>query len=298
MSKTSIQLEFFHPWPNHAGLFLAEDDGLFRDAGIDVELNGRDPLRGTPLDHLVRGEVDFCIDLTRELLRRREAGTPVCAIAAINHERLDAIITLREKGVQRPRDLEGRSVGLVSSVPLQTEMLSSVTADGGDASTVTTVFTGDRETNASDVQRGLFDAAFAYAPWEGVLHPELGDDVTVVSLVDFNTLSYQPYMLMASEDLVQRNPALVENVVQAARTGYARAIADPDKAAAVMKKVIPFFADRAIEASCRALAARYWANSGDWGTLDDDRLAGFARYLVAKDLLGDVEAATGAFATV
>lgn len=295
MSKTSIQLEYFHPWPNHAGFIIAEREGLFRDIGLDVDVNSRDPLRGTPLDNLVRGEVDFCIDLTESLLQFRERGARVRAVAAINQERLDTIITLRGKGVQRPRDLVGRAVGVVTFESLKAQLLDSVSYDGGDPSAVRIVLTGSHEPTAADVEEGLYDASFAYGAWEGVLHPNLCQDVVLIDPVD--GLSFQPYMLITSEDLLERNPLLAQRIVETLREGYKRAIADPEYAARTMLEVIPYFQAAVIDASCRALAGT-WRATGHWGELDPQRLTSFAEWLRAHDLLNEPSRAPDALANV
>lgn len=297
MSKTSIQLEYFHPWPNQAGFIVAEREGLFRDVGIDAEMNSRDPLRGTPLDHLIRGEVDFCIDLTESLLQARERGARVRAVAALNQERLDTIITLRHTGVQRPRDLVGKSVGVVSFDSLQAQLLESVSADGGDPETVTIVPTGSHEPTASDIEEGLYDASFAYGAWEGVLTPRLSQEVVLIDPTEVDRLSFQPYMLITSEDLLAGNPVLAQRVVATLREGYRRAIADPDYAARTMLEVIPYFPAAVVDASCRALAGN-WGATGQWGDLDPQRLSAFAEWLRAHNLLDDPSRAPEALATV
>ena len=45
MIGVRVMLEYFHPWPNSAGLYLAREKGWYSDAGLDVELVGfqRDP---------------------------------------------------------------------------------------------------------------------------------------------------------------------------------------------------------------------------------------------------------------
>jgi NitT/TauT family transport system substrate-binding protein len=295
VSKVSIQIEHFHPWPNHAGLFLAEDEGLFRDDGIDVEVNTRDPLRGSPLDHLLRGEVDFCIDLTSELLHRRHAGARVCGIAALNQDRLDTIITLSSTGVRRPRDLAGKSVGVVSWDELKIDLLSLITADGGDASLVTLVETGYREPTAQDVRDGLFDASYAYGAWEGVLYPDLLADVVLLDVTEFGGTSYQPYMVITTDELVTRNPVLVKHVLMAARRGYDLAMEDPEKAARTMQKVIPYFPEAVIDASCRALVPK-WGRPGEWGTLDFDRMTSYAAWLHAHQLADRPDIPSGVLA--
>ena len=59
MIGVRVMLEYFHPWPNSAGLYLAREKGWYSDAGLDVELVVHDPWRGDTLDHLLGKAVHF-----------------------------------------------------------------------------------------------------------------------------------------------------------------------------------------------------------------------------------------------
>ena len=56
MPVTRVMLEYVHPWPNHAGLFLARHNGGFARAGLDVELISDGYDRGGAPAMLARGE--------------------------------------------------------------------------------------------------------------------------------------------------------------------------------------------------------------------------------------------------
>ena len=58
MPVTRVMLEYVHPWPNHAGLFLARHNGGFARAGLDVELISDGYDRGGAPAMLARGEYD------------------------------------------------------------------------------------------------------------------------------------------------------------------------------------------------------------------------------------------------
>ena len=59
MRKISLALEYFHPWPNSAGFYVAREQGWYAQAGIDLELRVVDHGRGDALAHLDRGDVDL-----------------------------------------------------------------------------------------------------------------------------------------------------------------------------------------------------------------------------------------------
>lgn len=103
MPHIRVMLDYFHPWPNSAGLYVARARRWYEEAGLDVELVVQDPGRGDTLEYLARGEVDFGIFPPNRLLARRaEHGQPLIAVSAINHRGLEAIQTTTSTGITRP----------------------------------------------------------------------------------------------------------------------------------------------------------------------------------------------------
>src|SRR5690349_10419032 len=112
VTHVRVMLEYFHPWTNAAGLYVAGRQGWYRDAGLDVELTVFDPQRGDTLEHLARGEVHFGIFPTNRLLVRSAAGQPLRAVASINHRGMETIQSVVGRGITRPRDLAGKRLAL------------------------------------------------------------------------------------------------------------------------------------------------------------------------------------------
>ena len=84
MVSVKVMLEYFHPWPNSAGLYLARERGWYEELGLDVELVVHDPYHGDTLQHLLTGAADFGIFPSNRLLVRRGLGQALQGIAAIN----------------------------------------------------------------------------------------------------------------------------------------------------------------------------------------------------------------------
>jgi NitT/TauT family transport system substrate-binding protein len=53
VTPTRVVLEYFHPWTNAAGLYVASAEGWYREAGLDVEMLER-VLAYFPRAHLAR----------------------------------------------------------------------------------------------------------------------------------------------------------------------------------------------------------------------------------------------------
>src|SRR5918998_5097113 len=131
----------FLPNAVHSGIYSALERNLYRRRGVDLAIRvPGDSTDGPKL--LAAGRADFAILDIHDLGIARERGLPVVGVAAIVQRPLAAVIARRESGVARPRDLEGRTVG-VTGLPSDDAVLDSVVAgDGGTPGTVDRVTIG------------------------------------------------------------------------------------------------------------------------------------------------------------
>ena len=79
--KVSIVLDWF-PWSNHSGLFIAQNKGYFREAGLEVEIRiPSDP--STVIQTVASGRDDFGLNYQIEVLLARAQDVPVKSIMAL-----------------------------------------------------------------------------------------------------------------------------------------------------------------------------------------------------------------------
>ena len=287
-----IGLEFFHPWTNHAGLYVARDLGLYSAAGLEVDLNGRDPDRGDTVAYLARRELELGFVPLNRLFAARVAGVPVRSVAAVNHRPLESLLTLADRGIGRPRDLAGRRVGLPSSGRLRAMVRDVVARDGGDAEAVTFVETGFREALIEDVRADRFDAAFGGVwAWEPLL--DGGPDVVVLPLDELGGPRYHGYVLAAHEETIAERGAELAAVLHAAGEGYAHAAADEDAVVAVFDRVAAIFPPDVFRRSLALLAAAGVGPDRRWGVHRRELLAEYADWLGAhgqlREAVGPIE---------
>ena len=107
MTRISLMLEYFHPWPNSAGFYLARERGWYVAAGLELDIRLFDPGRGDTLAHLLRNEVQFGVFPSNRLLVRRERDERLIGIAAVNHDGLETIQTVRQTGNRQLIRLKG-----------------------------------------------------------------------------------------------------------------------------------------------------------------------------------------------
>lgn len=279
MKRVSLMLEYFHPWPNSAGFYLARERGWFRDLGLDLEIRLFDPSHGDTLAYLLRGEVNFGVFPSNRLLVRRERGEALVGIAAINHGGLETIQTVRQSGITRPRDLAGRRLAM-GPTPRGLAMVRHLIAtDDGDPDAVIVVDNKSREFTVDDIAAGEIDATFGgYWAWDALFGTLPDAERLTWRVDDIGAPPYHSYLLGTQQHLLDANPDLVRRFVDATGRGYVAAYHEPAAALAAMERVIPYFPRRILRRSVELIRSS-WLHDGQWGEQRQPLLAAYAAWL-------------------
>lgn len=294
--RLRVILEYFHPWPNSAGFYVARDRGWYADAGLDVELATYDPGRGDSLAYLARGEADLAVFPANRLLVRREAGEALLGVAAINHRAMETIASVTGRGVERPRDLSGRRVAM-NPTPRGLAMVRHlVAADGGDPDAVAIVDAGTRELSFAELDEGsVADASFgSYWAWE-MVRDSFPEQRRIVWPVDtIGAPGYHSYLLGTTEQLVDREADVVSAFLAATERGFHDAAENQDYAFGALERVIPYFERQALRDSLRLIAPTWFDAQGRWGRQSEELMRGYAAWLAEHGVLRSADAWVGA----
>ena len=130
----------FQPNAAHAGIY-AQREGLDSREGLDLRV--RVPAASTDsLKLLAAGRADMSVVDIHDLGLSREAGSDVVGAGALVQRPLAAVIARAGVGITRPRDLEGRRVG-VTGLPSDDAVLRAIVeSDGGSLDRVERVTIG------------------------------------------------------------------------------------------------------------------------------------------------------------
>ena len=223
----SLVLDFV-PNAVHSGIFAAEAKDSYRKAGVDLTI--REPGESTDAPKLLAaGRADFAILDIHDLGIARERGLDLVGVMPIVNAPLASVITRGDGPVRRPRDLEGRTVGVTGLPSDEAVVDSEVSADGGDPSKVKRVTIGFNAVAA--LAAGRVEAATGFWNAEGVALRRQGVPVRIFKVDDYGAPRYPELVLSTSRRTLERDPELVDAVVAATRGGYA--LADRDPAAAL-----------------------------------------------------------------
>jgi putative hydroxymethylpyrimidine transport system substrate-binding protein len=107
--KLRVLLDWFAN-PNHAPLFVAEQQGFFKEQGLDVELIGpADPT--DPPKLVAAGKADIAITYEPQFIEQVEQGLPLVRIGTLIDQPLNCLVVLKESAIHTVADLKAKKVG-------------------------------------------------------------------------------------------------------------------------------------------------------------------------------------------
>ena len=126
--RFEVLLDFF-PNADHAGIYAAQGQGHFRQAGLDVKIRQPSDPAGV-LKQVSAGKVDLAISYEPQVLAARDQGQRVVAVGALVQEPLTSIISLPGANIRRPADLKGKTVG-TAGIDYQGAFLRTIALEAG-----------------------------------------------------------------------------------------------------------------------------------------------------------------------
>ena len=280
--KVDLVLDWF-PNADHAGIYGAVGEGYFADEGLDVTPTvPSDP--AASLKQVGAGRAPFAVSYEPEVLLARSQGVPVIAIAAIVTHPLNSVIVRRDRGVSRPLDLEGKTVG-AAGLPTDRPLLDAVVrSDGGDPSRVSVRNVGFNLVPA--LAAGRVDALIgAYWNIERVQLEREGVPVDVFRLEENGVPDYDELVLVTSDEVAREEPELVRSFLRALRKGQDWAATDQSGATAHLLEANEDLDEETVDEQVRLTADLFSPPDGPTLRLDPGEWAAMADWMRGNGLL-------------
>jgi putative hydroxymethylpyrimidine transport system substrate-binding protein len=189
-----------------------------------TDLDVRVPAASTDsLKLLTAGRADMSVVDIHDLGLAREAGSDVVGVGALVQRPLAAVIA-KAGGVRRPRDLEGRRVG-VTGLPSDEAVLRAVVEhDGGDYERVKRVTIGFSA--VPSLITGKVDAVVSFWNAEGVALRERGVKTREFRVDDYGAPRYPELVLVVKRKTLEERERLVDDMLAAIAEGTDNALRD------------------------------------------------------------------------
>ena len=210
----------FQPNAVHAGIY-------------DTDLKIRVPAASTDsLKLLTAGRADMAVVDIHDLGLARQAGSDIVGVGALVQRPLAAVIA-RSEEVERPRDLEGKRVG-VTGLPSDEAVLRAVMEnDGGDYERVKKVTIGFSA--VPSLIAGKVDAVVAFWNAEGVALRQRGFDTNEFRVDDYGAPRYPELVLAVKRATLRKKRELVDTMLEAIEKGTLKALDNRDR---TVKKLV------------------------------------------------------------
>jgi putative hydroxymethylpyrimidine transport system substrate-binding protein len=213
----------FEPNAVHSGIYAAQANGYFKDAGIDLTIQ-QPSSTADSAKLLETGRADFAVMDINDFGIARERGLDLVAVAAIVQRPLASVIAGDRGEIRTPADLAGKTIG-VTGVPSDDAVLDTVLRSGGvDPSSVRRVTIGFNA--VPDLAAGKVDAATAFWNAEGVELEQRGIPIHEFRVDQFGAPRY-PELVVG---VARRNCGEVAPLLDALRKGYSNLSSNPDGA--------------------------------------------------------------------
>jgi NitT/TauT family transport system substrate-binding protein/putative hydroxymethylpyrimidine transport system substrate-binding protein len=207
----------FTPNAIHSGLYVAQREGYYSDAGIKLTI--RQPGESTDAPKLLAaGRADFAILDIHDLGIASERGIEIVGTMPLVQRPLAAVIARADRGIAAPRDLEGRTVGVTGLPSDEAVVDSEVSADGGNPARLKRVTIGFNAISA--LAAGKVDAATGFWNAEAVALRQQGVPIWVFKVSEYGAPPYPELVLATSRRTAEDDPDLVRSVLAATTRGY------------------------------------------------------------------------------
>ncbi len=292
-SELELMLDFF-PNADHAGIYAAEAGKHFDNAGLDVKIRQpSDP--AAPIKQVAAGRVDLAVSYEPEVLRARDEGLNVVAVAALVRKPLTSIISLPSAGIRAPKDLKGKTVG-TAGIDYQSAYLREILLEAGvDPKTVKERNVGFGLSPALLAKR--VDATLGgFWNYEGV-ELELKDrDPRIIRVDDAGVPTYDELVIVANEDALERDGQRIRAFIGALARGTKDLEEDPEGAIDGLLKANPDLDPELQRAAVKVTLPLFGPARGKpFGHLAPKEWQEFATWMSENRLITEVPDATGAF---
>lgn len=219
----------------HAYYYVALEKGYYKAADLDVKI-----VRGQGSTDAVKqvaagtAQIGFA-DTSAAIFAKANDGIPVKLVSVIYAKPPHAIYVLKDSGISKPKDLEGRKIADTAFSAIPKMFGAYAKAAGIDASKVTWVVAGS-DALPGMLSLGRVDGIGQYTVGEPLLKAAAAPkDIVELAYSDVG-LDYYGSGIVTMEGTLKSNPDMVRRFLAATLHGLKDAIANPNEAGAIMHK--------------------------------------------------------------
>ncbi|KMT22030.1 ABC transporter substrate-binding protein [Clostridium cylindrosporum] len=234
LEEVNLVLDWY-PNAIHSFIYAAIENGYFEDEGIKVNIQF--PSNATDgLSLVAAGKATLGIDYPSNLIMSKaKENIPVKSVGAVVHSSLSILMSLDEKKIKSPKDLEGKNVGY-SGNPLNEEYVRTmVKQDGGDPNKVKFTDVGFEMLSAIMTKR-VDSVSGALVNHEVPVLEDKGYKVNYLNPSDYGVPREYTMIFVANDKTINNDREKLEKFMRGAKRGFEFMKKNPDKALEILLK--------------------------------------------------------------
>ena len=284
-SKLVVGLGFI-PSVQFAQFYLAQQNGYYADAGLDVEFQNKIDPDLIPL--VGAGTIDVGIGDGTSVIPAASQGIPIEYVATIYGQFPNIVFAKESSGIRKPADLKGKKIGTPGKFGSGWVMLQAMLASGGLTVNDVEIVEYPDFTQAVAVEQGAVDAATGFANNEPV-QLELHGEKAVVLRVDDATPLPGPGLISSTKTIEAKHDviaAFVAATLQAMNEIKANPTAGLDAAITAVPELA---SSRATQEAILAATIESWSGPRQvdhgLGAIDRDGWTSSITYMTGLDMV-------------
>jgi len=221
-----------------AGLYVAEDQGLFAKQGLHVTIR-RIPSSQAIIADQLKGEVDISAGSYVPYISAQAAGSRfrILAEASILEPDTRVLVTTADSRITTVAGLAGKKIGVNGTKSIGTLLISLLLSEYGVSPRKVTFVTDDKGFPAmpGQLQDGAWSAAFLSEPYITVAGEKYGERV-LADLDQGDAVNFPIDGYVATQAWAQKYPKTAAAFIRAIEQGQALADTDPAAVQAAMAR--------------------------------------------------------------
>ncbi len=236
LTPVTFQLQWTHTAAN-CGYYAAALKGFYAEEGISlVFLEGG--FKKDSLAPVLDGAAQFAEGPPENLIQLRSQGKTAKAVAVIYRRSPVVFMSKSALGITHPRQFKGKTIRIApGAIPTLRSLMAKMGIRPGEY----------REVNLPSDPKAF--ATGEVPVWGGYLNvmavafQNAGEKLNIIYPDDYGVHGYAR-ALVATDDLIRRDPGLVKRFLRATLKGWDYAVEHPEEAAAMVKAFDPRADDR------------------------------------------------------
>lgn len=271
---------------NHTGLYVAKKLGYYEEMGLDVQII--EPTEGATATLIAVGKGDFGVSYQEDVTMALSSSDPlpIKAIAAVIQHNTSGFATYAGKGIQSPKDFEGKTYAGWGGPGEEAVIRALMTEAGADFSKLNMVISDGAGFSALE---NNVDIMWFYEAWDNVKCQLSNFDINYMELRQMDErLDYYTPVLITSERMIAEKPDTVRAFMAATTKGYEYAIANPEKSAEVLHESAPDYSMDLLTTSQLYLAEKYMEDATRFGEMKPEVWTRYTQFMVDYGIIDEM----------